>query len=142
MWPPVSVERLWASKTDERMMVRIENVPFYLRGLAFGDIVQVRPDHERRELVYEKFVRESGHSTVQIVLHASEAEDDAVRVLTSLGCSWEVSNVAEYWAVDVPASVEYPLLRAELLRMKEGGAIGFQEGALSSRHRAQLPFST
>ncbi|MFD6093045.1 DUF4265 domain-containing protein [Oerskovia sp. NPDC060338] len=44
----VGVERLWTEKSA-RLEVRVLNVPFYVRGISFGDVVRIRPDHERRE---------------------------------------------------------------------------------------------
>lgn len=72
-WPPVSTERLWGEKTGVKFEVRVVSVPFFARGIAYGDLVRVRPDHERRELVFEEFTAESGHSTVRVVVMDASA---------------------------------------------------------------------
>ncbi|WP_371797140.1 DUF4265 domain-containing protein [Streptomyces sp. NBC_01718] len=57
------------------MEVQVRNTPFYVKGIAVGDIVRVRADHERREFVFEEFVSESGHSTVRIIIKDDDAGD-------------------------------------------------------------------
>jgi hypothetical protein len=139
-WPPVSVERLWGEKTDVRSEIRIVNTPFFARGIAFGDLIRVRPDHERRELVFEAFTAESGHSTIRIVFIRS-AERAAVEArLTEAGCSWELATqFNSLMAVDVPPEVDYCALRGWILGQVDSGAIEIQESAISLLHKGQLP---
>jgi hypothetical protein len=66
-WPPVSTERLWGEKTGVKFEIRIINTPFFVRGIAFGDFIRIRPDNERRELVFEGLTAESGHSAIRII---------------------------------------------------------------------------
>ncbi|XVV00189.1 DUF4265 domain-containing protein [Actinosynnema sp. CA-248983] len=129
-----SVERLWAEKTAVKMEVVVRNTPFYFKGIANGDVVRVRPDHDRRELVFDGFVAESGHSTVRLVFKA-DARAEVGEVLRTFGCSWEIDAGEVLWAVDVPVDAEYSLLRASLLKFVERGDIGIEEGAVSSGHR-------
>jgi hypothetical protein len=42
-WAPGGSERLWTEKTDVKLEAVVRNVPFYLRGIAYGDTVRVRP---------------------------------------------------------------------------------------------------
>ncbi|HCT80833.1 MAG TPA: hypothetical protein DGG94_12995 [Micromonosporaceae bacterium] len=139
VWPPFATERLWTAKTGTKLHVRVRNTPFYIRGISYGDLILVRPDHERKELVFDRLVEESGHTTVRILVKEPRARDRIERLLTASDCSWEISNTDNYFAVDVPPSVDYSLLRSKLLLLKDEGAIGLQEGAISTSHRAQLP---
>jgi hypothetical protein len=139
-WPPVSTERLWGEKTRVKFEVRVVNTPFFARGIAYGDLVQVRPDHDRRELVFERFTAESGHSTVRIVFMNTEARGDVEGGLEAARCSWESTRqFGSLLAVDIPSAVDYRALRAWLRKRADSGAIEFQEGAISSVHRQQLP---
>ncbi|MFE6548708.1 DUF4265 domain-containing protein [Streptomyces sp. NPDC057746] len=138
-WPPVSVERLWGEKTDVRSEIRVVNTPFFVSGIAYGDLVQVRPDHERRELVYDHFTEESGHSTVRVVFMRDEARGAVEQRLTESGCDWETPRQFEnLMAVDVPPDVDYATLRRWLLERVDGGGIEIQESALSQVHRTQI----
>lgn len=133
------MERLWGEKTDVRFEIRLVNTPFFTPGVAVGDLVRVRADHERRELVYVGFTAESGHSTVRIVFLRSEVRDSVERRLRELGCSWEITErFQKLMAVDVPPDVSYGDLRPWLLQRIESGDIEIQESAISAVHRGQL----
>ncbi|MCT2587964.1 DUF4265 domain-containing protein [Actinophytocola gossypii] len=134
-WARAAVEKLWVEKTDVRMEVRVRNVPFYAKGVAFGDVVRVRIDHERRQIVYEEFVSESGHSAVRLIIMDDDANSRVVDVLRAHDCWWEVDISGRLWAVDVPPPVDYAMMRSSLLRLADEGAIGFEEAALAAGHR-------
>ncbi|MGA3565242.1 DUF4265 domain-containing protein [Melissospora conviva] len=138
-WPPVSCERLWAAKTQVKLNLALRNVPFYCRGVAYGDIVLVRPDSDRREIVFERLLSESGHSAVQILVKAPEFRADLEGLLSDFGASWETANSGTYYAVDIKPETDYAALRLKLMAAKEGEGIGLRESAISECHRAQLP---
>lgn len=139
-WPPVAVERLWGERTAVDSELRLLNVPFFARGVAYGDLVHVRPDHDRRELVFERLNGESGHSTVRITLLDGRARRDVQDRLRAAGCSWETAaQFAALLAVDVPADGDYRALRDWLTARSGEGAIEFQESAISARHLEQVP---
>ncbi|MGA5822744.1 DUF4265 domain-containing protein [Kitasatospora sp. NPDC094028] len=139
-WPPVSVERLWGEKTEVKLEIRVVNAPFFVRGISFGDLIQVRPDNERRELVFESFTAESGHSTVRIILLRGAEREVIESKLCGAGCSWESAHsFGNLLAVDIPATVEYGELREWLRAQVRAGAIEIQESAISSIHQQQLP---
>ncbi|MFF4518830.1 DUF4265 domain-containing protein [Streptomyces mirabilis] len=139
-WPPVSVERLWGEKTGVKFEIRIMNTPFFVRGIAFGDLVHVRPDNERRELVFEKFTQESGHSTVRIILMREGSRERVEAKLRESECSWELAHsFGNYMAVDIPATVEYRGPREWLQEQVAAGEIEIQESAISKLHQQQLP---
>ncbi|MGW6904843.1 DUF4265 domain-containing protein [Streptomyces sp. NPDC054940] len=142
-WADASAERLWAGKTSVLMEVEVRNTPFYVKGIAFGDIVRVRADHERRELVFEEFVSESGHSTVRVIINDEDARDMVDAMLRSYECAWEIDATGYLWAIDVPPHVDYASMRIALLRVADEGKIGIEEGALARarRHGLGLPES-
>jgi len=134
------VERLWGERTDVKLELRLVNTPFFARGVSFGDRVQVRADHDRRELVYEKFTGESGHSTVRIVLMNPKSRGEVESRIQDAGCSWEgADQFKALLAVDIPPTVDYCSFREWLSARNDHGTIEFQESAISSVHRAQLP---
>ncbi|MFI1886662.1 DUF4265 domain-containing protein [Streptomyces jumonjinensis] len=137
-WAHASAERLWTGKTSVKMEVQVRNTPFYVKGIAFEDIVRVRADHGRRELVFEGFVSESGHSTVRIIIKDDDAGDTVDAMLRSFECSWEIDTTGHLWAIDVPPHVDYASMRISLLRLADEGKIGIEEGALARTHRDGL----
>lgn len=138
-WPPVSVEHLWGEKTNVKYEVRLVNTPFFVRGVSYGDLVQVRPDHERRELVFDKFKSESGHSTIRIILMTPDARSEIESKLLELGCSWEAADqFASLFAVDIPDEVDYESVLEWLRSCVDASEIEFQESAISSRHKSRM----
>lgn len=137
--PPVTSERLWAAKTQVKLHLEVRNVPFYVGNIAYGDVVLVRPDNERREIVYERLISESGHSTVRLLIKEPEVRRTLDDLLSAVNATWEMGCSDAYWAVDVKPEVDYSALRAALINLKDSGAIGVQESAISHHHQAQLP---
>ncbi|WP_133853452.1 DUF4265 domain-containing protein [Labedaea rhizosphaerae] len=137
-WAGAASERLWTAKTSVRWEVEVRNTPFYIKGVAFGDIVRIRADHERREFVFEEFVSESGHSTVRVVLKSEDAGDRLGALFGVFGCSWEIDRAGILWAIDVPVQVDYSSLRTALLALANEGKIGIEEGALAREHRSEV----
>ncbi|MFG2894542.1 DUF4265 domain-containing protein [Streptomyces sp. NPDC048248] len=140
-WAHASAERLWTGKTSVQMEVEVRNTPFYVKGIAFRDIVRVRVDHERREFVFDEFVSESGHSTVRIIIKDDEVRGMVDATLRSFGCSWEIDATEALWAIDVPSHVDYASMRRALIGVADEGKVGVEEGALSKGHREQLGLS-
>ncbi len=138
-WPPVSTERLWGEKTGTKFEVRLVNTPFFARGISFGDHVQVRPDHERRELVFEQLMSKSGHSTIRIVYLQRNLRGEIEVELQGAGCSFERAGQFEaLLAVDVPPSANYLSLRSWLGERAREGILELQEAAISLVHKTQL----
>ncbi|MEU3531178.1 MULTISPECIES: DUF4265 domain-containing protein [Streptomyces] len=138
-WPPVSVERLWGEKTEVKYEIRVVNTPFFARGIAFGDLIRVRPDNERRELVFESFTSESGHSTIRVIFLEEGERESVEEKFRAIGCNLSSSHgFASLIAVDIPPSVNYEELRQWLLRKVESEVIEIQESAISAIHRRQL----
>lgn len=133
-WAPGSSERLWVAKTSVRLEVEVRNTPFYVKGVSYLDHVRVRVDHERRELVHDEFVAESGHSTVRVILMAAAVGEVLPDVLTGLGCTGEVESGGRLWAIDVPPTVEYDSVLAELMKLFDAKKIEIQEAAVSKVH--------
>ncbi|MEU6682530.1 DUF4265 domain-containing protein [Streptomyces sp. NPDC046832] len=137
-WARASTERLWTGKTPVKMEVQVRNTPFYAKGVAFGDIVRVRADHERREFVFEEFISESGHSAVRVIIKGDGVGEEVGIMLRAFGCSWEIDATGTLWAIDVPPHADYTSMRTALLRIAGEGKIGIEESALARGHRDGL----
>ncbi|WP_372663232.1 DUF4265 domain-containing protein [Amycolatopsis kentuckyensis] len=133
-WAPGTSERLWAAKTSVRLEVEVRNTPFYFKGISYRDRVRVRIDHERRELVFDEFVAESGHSTVRVILMDPGGAAAVAELLDGFGCTWEIDAGERLWVIDVPPSADYDAVLAELVKLLEAGKIEVQEAALSEAH--------
>ena len=108
-YPPVSVETLWATPTPEGFW-RIDNIPFFVYGIAPFDIIEAHGD----PLTFERVVQRGGHATLRVMLSKSA---DAARLraaLNELGCASEASHLSILIAVDVPPAVQVEDVRAFL----------------------------
>jgi hypothetical protein len=64
-WPPVEVESLWA-ETVTGDVVRLTNVPWFVHGIASGDLVRVQADADGVLWAIE-YVEWSGNCTIRVV---------------------------------------------------------------------------
>ncbi|MFB9681700.1 DUF4265 domain-containing protein [Streptosporangium vulgare] len=64
-WPPVGSERLWAIPLGPDR-ARLDNIPFFVRGVACGDVVRIDTDAEGITWVTE-VVEVSGNCTIRIL---------------------------------------------------------------------------
>lgn len=66
-WPPFATEGVWASLLPERGRVRIANIPWFVRGLAYGDTVLVEADQDG-VLRAAEHLSWSGCCTIRVVV--------------------------------------------------------------------------
>lgn len=130
-----TVETMWATVVNESEgLYKLQNIPFYLPLIASNDIVFAEYDADEQMLTYRETVEYSGHSTIHVIL-MDELTDikDVGKIFEELGCNWEGMD-NKYFAMDVPAEVDYSLVKARLLELKEKEVIDFAESSLSDRH--------
>lgn len=133
-WPPVSGERLWAtSRGGDRYT--IENVPWFVRDLAVGDLVlAVAPDSESHP-VFQALLEPSDHVTVRVIvldegplagdvaLAAAELERDGV---------WaEVADQFKMLALDIAPEAPLAELASVLISGEADGRWVYEEGRVT-----------
>ncbi len=125
-YPPATAETLWAVRVGDGLF-QIDNIPFFVHGIAVNDIVSATPEEIFR---YKEVVRPSGHGTIRLIV--SETSDvQAVRDLfRQLGCSSELSHLPHLIAVDVPPSVSPQELKKVLDAGQEQDRWGYEEACL------------
>jgi hypothetical protein len=69
-WPPSTAEWLWAQDLGDERYCR-DNIPVYARGVAVGNIVQVRRDEDILE--FAAVVEPGGHSTFRVMLESGRS---------------------------------------------------------------------
>ena len=138
-WPPFSTERIWAKKGTAPYQLELQNIPFFVRGLSCGDIIRAKPDHERRELVFDGLVRHSGSSTVRVILRdkTPETRGYVLEIFGNAGCTWEFGTVDFHFAVDIPQAVDYGPLRNVLVQLIADGRIEVEEAFIADHHHRQ-----
>ncbi|MDI1436455.1 DUF4265 domain-containing protein [Polyangium sorediatum] len=122
----VDLESLWAIPVSNGY--RIDNIPFYARGVACNDIVAATPD-EGGMLRFSGLVTASGHSTVRLWFE-DEADVPVVREqLRQMGCESEL-DLPRLVAVDIPPAVSYKDVRKFLEQQEAARVFEYEEGCL------------
>ena len=107
-WPPVPYETLWAERAEANLY-RIDNVPFFVYGIAYRDLVEVMPKApEETVFWFHRVVRRSGHSTYRIMLRDSQNKtifNVWWAKLGDIGCTYESAD-GRLLAIDMPPHVD------------------------------------
>jgi hypothetical protein len=120
-------EAMWVIRRDAGY--EIDNIPFYVKELALGDVVAARQD-ESGLLWFSELVRPSGHSTIQLWFSREEEVESVREALNQMGCASEVSDLPRLVAVDVPPDVPYEKVKAFLEQGEHAGRFEYQEACL------------
>lgn len=130
------VETMWATIIDkDKGFYKLDNIPFYAPLVASDDIVFAEFDEQQQMLTYRKTVEFSGNSTVQIVLIDKSKDVNSIRqIFEKLGCVSEKVNEG-YFSMEIPALVDYKLIKQKLDDLELNEIIGYAEPCLADQHR-------
>lgn len=109
-YPPVDYEELWTTPLGEGLY-RIENIPFFARGIARGDIVSAAEEDE--DLIFHEVAEQSGHSTIRLIVYNEYAVPAIVERFLDQGCDAE-TTFNKLVALDVPPEVSMETLKEKL----------------------------
>ena len=121
------IETLWAIPRADGY--EIDNIPFYAREIALGDVVAAQTD-EQGALWYSELVRPSGHSTLQLWVARQEEVESIRQALRQQGCASELSDLPRLIAVDVPPEIPYAKIKRLLDQGEQSGQFQYQEACL------------
>ena len=136
-YPPADVEQIWAEPLGNNLF-KIDNVPFFVKGISCEDIVEATPD-SLGELRYRSLITPSEHSTLRVIVFRDSLDTrpladrvaDLRSRLAGAGCLTELSHIAGLVAVDVTAASIENAIR--LLQEGENADLWqYEEGALRS----------
>jgi hypothetical protein len=130
-YPPVAMESLWAKEVSTGLY-EIDNIPFYVVGISFGDLVEATLDHSKL-MTFVRLKQASAHSTIRVILFKKEARTELVEKLEKLGCSWEGGSVSTFLSIDIPPEVIFMSVLNVLDEGLESDAWDYEEAAI--RHR-------
>lgn len=127
-WHGHARETMWAERVGDNRY-RLRNVPFYAKGLSFGDVVFAEPDSDGQPLVTGVSLR-GGHSTYRVapsVPVESPSFVAAWKPLKASGCSFEGME-GKLLAVDVPPAANIYDVYEAFERGEHEGVWDFEEG--------------
>ena len=140
-WPPVSVESLWAVDLGDGT-VRLDNTPWFVRGVASDDVVRVEVDEDGLRWAGET-VRASENCTIRLIVMkdggSTAARQSVLEVFHRLGTTGEGIEQYRMVALDVPPEADLPRIR----KLLEHGAAKewwhWEEGCVTVAWRATAP---
>src|ERR1700722_10748138 len=122
MWPPYSVETLWAERLAPGRM-RLLNSPFFAKGVSYLDEVFVNLKDDGL-FAFLKVAKRSGHGTVRALLRDDNqqiAAEEAVAATATLGCATEWGGAVA--SIDVPPDISASRILEVLSKARDQGAI-------------------
>ncbi|MFD9729356.1 DUF4265 domain-containing protein [Streptomyces sp. NPDC059072] len=137
-WPPASVEGLWAVDFGDGT-VRLENTPWFVRGVACGDVIDIEFDDEGVRWA-GKTVRASENCTIRLIVLKDEgsvvARQSVLEAFHRLGAAGEGIEQFRMVALDVPPDADLARIR-RLLEHGEGrGWWHWEEGCVTAAWNA------
>ncbi|GGN93428.1 hypothetical protein GCM10010112_81640 [Actinoplanes lobatus] len=140
-WPPVSVESLWAEPVGDDV-VRLSNAPWFVRGVANGDLIRVRRDEDGVHWATEQ-VEWSGRCTIRVVPFGSGPLRGSVqRVLDAFepfGVTGEGIRQYHLAALDVPPDADLAAVQRVLRAGARDGWWDYDEGCVGDDWLAAAP---
>lgn len=122
-----AIESIWSTKLKNGY--KIDNIPFYVKGFALGDVVSVQ--EKEGELYVVDLIEESGHSTIRILFNDINDIQQTRAELTNLGCESEISDNTVLISVDIPPTVQYEQIKKYLETGESADKWGYQEACLA-----------
>ena len=130
-----TVETMWAVIINKKKgLYKLDSIPFYAPNVAADDVIFAEFDEDQEQLTYRHTVKESGNSTVQVVVLDSGTDTNELReMFDALGCATEKCSEG-YFVIDVPSSLSYSGVQNKLTMLQNAGVIGYAEPCLSEKH--------
>ncbi|MFK3648512.1 DUF4265 domain-containing protein [Lysobacter enzymogenes] len=126
-YPPVDWESLWATPVGGTLYV-LDNTPFYVQAVSIGDTVSAICAGDRLE--FSAIAKTGGHSTIRVIAFDEQIVPMLRESLKQIGCSSEVSNIATYFAVDIPPNVPYTRVIEAIEPHATSGIVDYEESSI------------
>lgn len=129
-------ETIWAIVEDQSLgYFRIDSIPYYVTALATDDIVHAEYDDEEEMLTYRNMVKESGNSTIWVVIVNDEIDiEDVQQIFFDMNC--ESASLSErFFTMEVKAEINYLKVKDKLNALKADRSLDYVEACLSENHR-------
>jgi hypothetical protein len=131
-----TTETLQAEVIDkEKGYYKLETIPFHAPLVALGDIVYAKYDEAESILIYRETIQYSGNSTIHVIIMDDQYDIDAIRgIFHEISCLSE-KNSNKYFALNVPAKVDYLPIKDNMDQLEKEDIIGYAESCLSENHQ-------
>lgn len=131
----IAEESLWIDTLGNNEY-QIKNIPFFAPNIAYNDVIGI--EEEEGVLYFDRVIRTSEHSTIQMVIFKEEFKDTIIKDIEYLKCTWEGTNNQKLIAIDVPDNVNYNKIKKYLEDKFEDNVLDYKEACLSETHSQQI----
>jgi hypothetical protein len=111
-----------------RNRYKIDNIPFFVQDVSWGDVVRAYPEGE--DLIFDKVIEPSGHSVLRVMVFDPKAVPEVRGELAQLRCSSELSHIEGLIAIDVPGEAPYDEITRFLSVGEDEGKWEYEEGSV------------
>lgn len=128
-WPPIAVETL-NGELQADGLIKVDNTPFFVWGVAAGDIVEATAVPERNgEFFFEKVEVESPNKALSIILKSSEIADSIYEFFKDLQCYCEYGEFGRtrMLAVCIGDDKDYNFIKKKLDAEEGLGKLSYAE---------------
>ncbi|WP_440107556.1 DUF4265 domain-containing protein [Streptosporangium sp. H16] len=140
-WPPAGSERLWATPLGPGL-ARLDNIPFFVRGVACDDVVRIDTDADGVAWVTE-IVEVSGNCTIRILPDAHGDLKGSLQAVLDLfaplGVEGEGLERFGLVALDLPPTADLAGAKRLLATGQQEGWWEYEEGCITEDWRALDP---
>ncbi|MGI5138394.1 MULTISPECIES: DUF4265 domain-containing protein [unclassified Streptomyces] len=137
-WPPAPAESLWAIDQGDGT-VQLDNIPWFVRGIACGDIVATEPDEDGVRWAGE-VVRRSENCTIRLIVFrdggSGAARQSVINAFQELGVEGEGIERFGMVALDVPPTADLAKVQRLLKRGVGEEWWDMEEGCITAQWRA------
>ncbi len=140
-WTPAESEGLWAEPVDGDLY-RLDNTPWFVRGVAAGDLIEAQPDADG--VLWFVQVRERGSRIVVRVIPRDDGplggdRRGVLSVFQPLGVGTEgMSSPVNMVALDIGPDAPLSTVKSLLAAGESDGRWYYEEGCINDEWR-QLP---
>ncbi|WP_037599663.1 DUF4265 domain-containing protein [Streptacidiphilus rugosus] len=135
--PPASVESLWAVDLGDGT-VRLDDTPWFVRGVASDDIIRVEVDEDGVRWTGET-VLASENCTIRLIVRkdggSEAARQTVLETFHRLGTTGEGIEQFRMVALDVPPTANLPKIRRLLDHGETKGWWHWEEGCVTAAWR-------
>lgn len=133
-WPPASIESLWAVKLGNGT-VRLDSTPWFVRGVACGDIIRVELEDDG-VLHARETIQPSQNCTIRLIVlkdgGSAAARQTVLETFHRLGTTGEGIERFRMVALDVPPEAGLPKIRKLLEHGEAKEWWHWEEGRVTS----------
>lgn len=110
-------------------LYEIDSIPFYVKGIAYRDLISIKQEND--SIYFNKLEKESGNSTLRILLYNLEYAPEIIKFIEEKGCSWEGSNIESLYSVNILTKKIYKEVTEHLDSYEKKEILEYEEGCIA-----------